>query len=162
MTIALELLRRFWPYLVAFVVGFSAAWGFQGMRLDNAKKDLLVLETSVKTLGDQAKIDKERVEQERDANLVKVETYEKSLPDVRSNAVAAYKLRYPNTCRSGVSKPTTRKQVDDGTTKEPVAPGSAESATFITESTFIEDSADDANKLAAWQAWAILNDIPVK
>ena len=162
MTIALELLRRFWPYLVAFTVGFSMAWGVQGWRLDSAKKDILVLETSVKTLGEQAKIEKERVEQERDANLVKVETYEKSLPDVRSNAVAAYKLRYPNTCRSGVSQPTARKQVDDGTSKEPMAPGSTESSTFITESTFIEDSADDANKLAAWQAWAILNDIPVK
>lgn len=162
MTIALELLRRFWPYLVAFTVGFSMAWGVQGWRLDSTKKDLLVLETSVKTLGEQAKIEKEKIEQERDANLVKVETYEKSLPDVRSNAVAAYKLRYPNTCRSGVSQPTARKQVDDGTTKEPVAPGSAESSTFITESTFIEDSAEDANKLAAWQAWAILNDIPVK
>ena len=102
------------------------------MRLDNAKKDLLVLETSVKTLGDQAKIDKERVEQERDANLVKVETYEKSLPDVRSNAVATYKLRYPNTCRSSLPKLSPGKQVDERTSKEPVAPGSTESSTFIT------------------------------
>ena len=150
MTIALELLRRFWPYIVAFGIGFSAAWGFQGLRLDNAKKDLLILETSVKTLGEQAKIEKEKVEQERDANLVKVETYEKELPTVRSNAVAAYKLRYPNTCSSGVPSPSPSKQVDEGTSKEPVVTG------------FIEDSADDANKLAAWQAWAILNDIPTK
>lgn len=44
MTIALELLRRFWPYIVAFAVGFSmawgVAWGIQGLRLSSAKQEL--------------------------------------------------------------------------------------------------------------------------
>ena len=154
MTIVLELLRRFWPYIVAFTVGFSMAWGvawkIQGIRLDSAKNDLISLETSIKVATEQAKIEKEKVEQERDANLVKVETYEKSLPAVRSNAVAAYKLRYPNVCRSSLPKPAPGKQVDERASPEPVATG------------FIEDSADDTNKLAAWQAWAELNGIPTK
>lgn len=39
MQIALSLLGRFWPYLVAGAVGFSAAWSLQGIRLDNAKAE---------------------------------------------------------------------------------------------------------------------------
>ena len=43
MTIALELLRRFWPYIVAFAIGFSMAWGIawkiQGVRLDRAQNE---------------------------------------------------------------------------------------------------------------------------
>ena len=147
MTIFLELLRRFWPYIIAFGIGFSAAWGaawkIQGLRLDSAKNDLTLLETSIKVATEEAKIEKEKVEQERDANLVKVETYEKSLPSIRSNAVAAYKLRYPNVCSSSVPRLTSGKQVDEGASKESVATG------------FIEDCSDDANKLAAWQAWRL-------
>lgn len=39
MTIALELLRRFWPYLVAGAIGFIAAWGLQGLRLTASEQD---------------------------------------------------------------------------------------------------------------------------
>lgn len=43
MTIALELLRRFWPYLVvaafAGALSFSAAWNIQGMRLTAAEQE---------------------------------------------------------------------------------------------------------------------------
>lgn len=38
MLVALELLKRFWPYIVAAVGGFIVAWGIQGLRLTAAEQ----------------------------------------------------------------------------------------------------------------------------
>lgn len=111
--------------LGAFLFGLSSggsfAWWVQGVKLESARNDLLVLQTSVKTLGEQAKIDKEKIELAQSKNLMKVKEYEESLPAVRSDAVAAYRLRYPSTRGCGVPKPSSSKQVDERATEEPLA-----------------------------------------
>lgn len=106
----------------------------------------------VKTLGEAAQAEKDRIQAAHDENLKKVtETYEKQIPAIRNGAVAAYKLRYPNSSCSSVSGVPASQQVDDGAV-----------AKCVPDAAFIEAAAEDSLKLDAWQSWAILNQIPVK
>ena len=119
---------------------------------------------SVVAIGEAAKREVEKKEQEGKENLAKVRgEYENKIETIRSNAVANYAARRPATrpasvreqpaSGSSVSGSGSGLRLDDGTGKECVA---------APDAAFIEDAADDAAKLSAWQEYARLNGIEVK
>lgn len=105
----------------------------------------------VEALGKKAAADKVKIEAERDANLEKVKRYEKNLPAVRADAVAAYRLRFGAAGSCPVSGASPGLKLDDVSGKK-----------LLATDGFIQDCADDAAKLTAWREWATLNRIPVK
>jgi len=119
------------------------------------KTEYLQYASGVTAVAKQAIDDKERTEQERDANLKKVKEHEAELPSIRAGAVAAYIAahRMPNKPGQGAMPGITQgKQANDGAGKESVSDLSG----------FIEDAADDADKIDQWQEWAIRNKIPLE
>lgn len=144
MTIALELLRRFWPYLVAFAVGFSMAWGvawkIQGIRLSSAKQELTEYKFEQQRIVQQS-IDLMNKKRQEAANdfLQKEASLQKDIEagEVFKRCVAAGKcgrVRIVNTCSPGISLP-------------PVAGGNATSPDAIsviagaTENPVVDDCA---------------------
>ena len=125
--------------------------GLLGMtHLYQSERDArMKFEGAVVALGEQAKVTKERIETEQAVAFETIRSnYEKNLPAVRNDAVAAFRLRYPSSCGGRVSSPALGQSVDDGASKEQLD--------------VIANCGDDANKLEAWQSWATLNHIPVK
>lgn len=118
----------------------------------STKAEYLTYAGGVTAVAKQAIADKERVESERDANLTKVKEHEANLPTVRAGAVAAYLRMHPSTSCSAMPGITQGKQANDGASKESVSDLSI----------FIEDAADDADKIVQWQEWAMRNKIPVE
>lgn len=86
---------------------------------------------------------------EENLNQVR-QDYEAKLPVIRRDAVAAYKLRYPNADSCPVPGNGTGQPVDDGAGKECMA----------TE--FIADAADTEAKLASFQDYCKRNNCPIK
>jgi hypothetical protein len=116
------------------------------------RDELVAFQAGVAAIGEQAKKDKEALEKKHAETLASLRTdYENQIPAIRSGAVVAYKLRYPNSGSCGVSGTSAGVQVDDGTGKEPVVADA-----------FIQDCGDDAHKLGAFQAYCIRNNCPVK
>lgn len=111
----------------------------------------------VVAVAERALEDKAKVEAERDANLQKVKDHEKNLPAIRDGAVAAFlasrRVLRPSAGGSPAAGSAEGQQANDGAGKEFV-PGDI--------SNFIEDAADDADKIAQWQEWAIRNNIPLE
>lgn len=131
--------------LIAGNVFFFHLW-------QSTKDEYLAYAGGVTAVAKQAIADKERVESERDANLTKVKEHEANLPTVRAGAVAAYLRMHPSASCSSMPGITQGKQANDGAGKESVSDLSI----------FIEDAADDADKIASWQEWAMRNKIPVE
>lgn len=112
MTIALELLRRFWPYIVAFAVGFSmawgVAWGIQGLRLSSAKQEFTDYKLEQQRIVQQS-IDLMQKKRQEAANdyQAKQKQLEVSIRDgeVFRRCVAAGRcgVRVVNTCSPGIS-----------------------------------------------------------
>lgn len=106
----------------------------------------------VRQLGEEARIEKKRIEHERDLTLEKVRQYEKDLPAIRANAVAAYKrMRDTNPGLRPLPGASPSLTLDDGAQQE-----------CLLDTVFIYDAAEDVARLSAWQEWAELNKIPVK
>lgn len=117
----------------------------------STKDDYLTYAGGVTAVAKQAIADKERIESERDENLKKVKEHETNLPAVRAGAVAAYLRMHPSASCSAMPGITQGKQANDGAGKE-----------CVPDAAFVEDAADDADKIASWQEWAIRNHIPVE
>lgn len=122
----------------------------------NKVEEFIAFQAQVAAIGKAAEAEARSREAEQNANLVRIkETYEKDLIEVRAAALAnyltAHRVPRPNPSGSQMPGITFGKPANDGTPQECVPPES-----------FVQDSADDANKLLEWQDWARLNKIPLE
>ena len=138
-----------WKLIVITVLLAGNAFFFHLWQ--STKDEYLTYAGGVTAVAKQAVADKERVESERDENLQKVKEHETNLPAVRAGAVAAYLRMHPSTSCSAMPGITNGKQTNDGAGKE-----------CVPDTDFVEDAADDADKIAQWQEWAVRNHIPVE
>ena len=146
------MIPTFWlkaaPWIIAGLMALAAA--LAGKMYLSERDEFTAFRSEVKTLGEIAEREKQAIESERDANLEKVKDYERNLPNVISDAVAAYRLRYSNTNRCTLPGSAASVKVDDGASKESM------------DAEFIQACADDAAKLETWREWARLNKIPIE
>ena len=168
--ITVALLKKVWPYLVAFAIGAillgGAAWKIQGLRVTAAEQkttrvqqafDKFALDTYNTGLKAEAK--KQEDEQKAKDNLKKVQAdHEKQIPTIRARAVANYLAahRLPDDPGSSTGSGSVRQdgagiRMDAGTSKE-----------CLDDQGFIEDAAEDAAKVEAWRAYCTLNNCPVE
>ena len=168
--IAVALLKKTWPYLVAFALGAilfgGVAWKIQGLRVTAAEQkttrvqqdfDKFALDTYNTGLKAEAK--KQEDEQKARDNLKKVQAdHEKQLPTIRARAVASYLAahRLPDDSGTSAGSGSVRQdgagiRMDAGTSKE-----------CLDDQGFIEDAAEDAAKVEAWRAYCTLNNCPVE
>lgn len=125
-----------------------------------SKEDFATYKTEVRVLGEQA----ERKVKEVEANQQKVledvtNEWNKKLPKVREDAVAAYKRRYPNL---GLRLPTEGGCSLPGTTNVPQGTNGTGEEQVVVGSGFIQDSAQDALKIEMIRKWVRENNIPVR
>ena len=112
---------------------------------------------ATKVIGEQAAETKAKDEAEQLKNLEKVKVdNEKRLPQIRANAITNYLARLQHDTSNDSSSGAVQGdgpglRVDDGSGKE-----------CVPDRRFIEDAADDATKVKAWQAYCQLNKCPVK
>lgn len=146
--------------LAAFLAGGTAAWKFQGMRLETVQAKFDGFVASTKAQGEAAQ--KRSVAKEAEHNRITKEIKDaipKQLAAARSNAVRNYAARLPKYPGGGaVSCPAVGASGIDAASKEPVAAGWS----GATAPTFIEDCAQDAATIGQWQAWASKQEIPVR
>lgn len=132
--------------LLALVTLFYNLWR-------SAHDDLIAFKSGVAAVAAAQEAENARMLRVQLANLnvLKVD-YESKLPQVRSDAVANYLRRLPKPATSGSQVPGTSPGVrlDDGAGKE---------CGF--DSALVQDAADDAQKLTAWQRYGQMNHLPV-
>lgn len=168
--ITVALLKKVWPCLVAFAIGAillgGAAWKIQGLRVTAAEQkttrvqqafDKFALDTYNTGLKAEAK--KQEDEQKAKDNLKKVQAdHEKQIPTIRARAVANYLAAHSMPDDSGTStgSGSVREngagiRLDDATSKK-----------CVPDEVFIENCAEDADKVEAWRAYCTLNNCPVE
>jgi len=154
--------------ILAFGVatGGSAAWWIQGLRITAEQQkttrvqqafDKFALDTYNTGLKAEAK--KQEDEQKARDNLKKVkDDHEKQIPTIRARAVANYLAahRVPNNDGESAGSGSVREDgaginLDDGIGKE-----------CVLDQGFIEDAAEDAEKVEAWRAYCTLNNCPIE
>ena len=146
------------------MAGGSAAWWIQGLKVTAAEQkttrvqqdfDKFALDTYNTGLKAEAK--KQEDEQKARDNLKKVQAdHEKQIPTIRARAVANYLARVRNgaSANSGggaVQGNGAGIRMDAGTSKE-----------CLDDQGFIEDAAEDAEKVEAWRAYCTLNQCPIE
>lgn len=136
------------PWIIAGVMALASAMA--GKMYLSERDEFTAFRAEVKTLGESAEREKIAIESERKANLEKVKEYERNIPAIRSAAIAAYRLRYPNAICSTMPVTASGLKMDDGTGQKSM------------DDSFIADCGDDAAKLEAWRAWGRLNSIPIE
>jgi len=130
----------------------------------DTRDDLLIEKANFTTfvarvdeLGKDAEDKKVKDEAEQTKNLEKVKAdYEKQIPAIRARAVTNYLARVQhdaaeNPGSGAVQGDGPGLRLDDGTSKE-----------CRLDEEFIQDAAEDADKLGAWQEYCRLNNCPVK
>lgn len=157
---------KFWPYiviaaLVAALVGMGHL--YLGKRDELAaqvtKYNYFVGATAV--IGKQAEETKKADEAKHEQNLQQVkENHENQIDQVRTDAVANYIAAHPVRVRNVASTSSGSGSVrgdgsglklDDGTSKE-----------CIPDQAFIQDAAEDAEKVGAWIEYCQRNNCPVR
>lgn len=136
-------------------IGFSGAWTVQGWRLDSAKAEHNVFVAKSEALGDQAKAEKLKKEQEHEKVLADVsKSWQGSLNSAVNGAVANYRMRHPNASCCSLS----------GTPEYPKAPNRTGQESVVTSpgDGFIQDCAADAAKIESFQTWVRGIGFPVK
>ena len=136
------------PWIIAAAMALAAAMAGKMYLAERDK--FTAFRAEVKTLGEVAEREKVAIETERKANLEKVKEYERNIPAIRSAAVSAYRLRYPNASCSSLPVTSASLQMDDGTGQKSM------------DDSFVADCGDDAAKLEAWREWGRLNGVPVE
>lgn len=147
-----------WIALGAFAFGAvtagGMAWKIQGWRLDKVKAEYASFVAQTKTLGDAAKAAAKATEESHARTTKEIKNaIPKQIAAARSAAVRNYIASLPvSPGGSGLSASARGTSGIDEPAKEPIPcrPG------------FIEDSAEDAAALMAWQAWARGIGFPVK
>ena len=148
-----------WGAVAALVVGAAAggwgAWNVQGLRLKAAEAKYDTFVAGVKTAGELAEQAAKQKEVQY-ANTVKEinNGWAKNINRARSEAVRNYIATrgVPDGSASGSQVPSTavRAESTDGAGKE-----------CLPDTRLIEDAAEDALKIRAWQDWAVRNELPV-
>lgn len=137
------------PWLACFVLALMVAFVAHAYMAE--RDEFTAYRAVVEALGKKAAEDKIKTEELYKQTLEKVKQHEKDIPAIRSAAVAAYKLRFPDAGRCSLPGASFGVQPHDGTRQESMA-----------SDQFIQDCGDDADKVEAWRAWAILNGIKIK
>ena len=116
------------------------------------RDELTKYKATVIQMGEDAKAAVLLKEKEGQDNLTQLKAdHEKDIPAIAANAVAAYKLRYPAN-RCAVPSNGSGLKLDDGKKQEliPVGPE------------FIQECANDSNKVGAFIEYCSLNHCPVE
>lgn len=142
-------------FVAGVVTGGGAAWKVQGWRLDAVKAEFKGFVDTTRALGKAAATEKKRIE---DAHIKTTKEIKDAIPKqiaaARSHAVRNYIARLPvSASGSGVSSTAHSAGGINAPRKEPVAACRPE---------FIEDAAQDAATLTAWQDWARQIGFPVR
>lgn len=136
-------------------IGFGGAWTVQGWRLDSAKAAHEVFVAKVEAMGEQAKAEKLKKEQEHEKVLTDVsKAWQGSLDAAVTGAVARYRLRNPSSGGCSLPGTTEHSSAPDGASKEPVVTRPSDG--------FIQDCAADAAKIESFQSWVRGIGFPVK
>ena len=139
------------PWGIAAVMAIAAA---ACLHLYQSERDAFVAyraEVTAVGKAQEAQIKKEK--EQAEANLQQVrKDYEDRVPDIRRDAVAAYRLRNPQSRSCPMPGDGTSQPVDDGTKQELVS----------VDADFIQECATDAAKLGAFQDYCKRNNCPVK
>ena len=137
------------PWGIAALMAIAAA---TCLHLYQSERDSFVAyRAEVTAIGkaQEAQIEKERQQAEENLKQGR-QDYENKIPVIRRDAVASYRMRYPQSSRCEMPGNAAGQQVDDGTAAKCVA------------DEFIADAADDAAKVTAWQDWCKRNNCPVE
>lgn len=146
--------------------GGSAAWWIQGLKVTAAEQkttrvqqafDKFALDTY--NTGLKAETKKQEDEQKARDNLKKVQAdHEKQIPTIRARAVANYLAAHgmPDDTGASTGSGAMREdsagiRLDDGAGKE-----------CVLDQGFVEDAAEDAEKVEAWRTYCTLNNCPVE
>lgn len=143
-----------WKLIVIGVL--VAATGLMTNLYVGKRDELIAFTAQVKQAGEAQKVETQKREvQFKETLKVIKDQYENTIPEIRANAVtnylAAHSVRNPSPRSRLVPKTSSSVQVDDSAKLECVPDGA-----------FIENAAEDALKLEAWQDWAKLNGVPVE
>jgi len=143
-----------WKLIVIGVL--VAATGLMTNLYVGKRDELIAFTAQVKQAGEAQKVETQKREvQFKETLKVIKDQYENTIPEIRANAVtnylAAHSVRNPSPRSRPVPKTSSSVQVDDSAKLECVPDGA-----------FIENAAEDALKLEAWQDWAKLNGVPVE
>ena len=154
----MRLLIANWKYvliaaLTATTLMFYNLW--QG-----TKEDFATYKTEVRVLGEEAERKAKEIEDHQQKVLEAVTSdWNKKLPKVREDAVAAYKRRYPNI---GLRLPNAGSSQVPGTSCIPQRTDGTSEEQLVVGTGFIRDSAEDALKIEMIRKWVRENNIPVK
>jgi len=154
----MRLLIANWKYvliaaLTATTLMFYNLW--QG-----TKEDFTTYKTEVNVLAEQAERKAKEIEDHQQKVLEDVTNeWNKKLPKVREDAVAAYKRRYPNL---GLRLPNAGSSQMPGTPCIPQGANGTSEEQVVVGTGFIRDSAEDALKIETVRKWVRENNIPVK
>ena len=136
-------------------IGFSGAWTVQGWRLDAAKAAHEVFVAKVEALGEQAKADKLKKEQEHEKVLMDVsKAWQGSLDAAVSGAVKRYRVRNPSPGGGPLPSIAGNPQAPDGSVTNSVA--------CAPDEAFIKECAAGAVMIDSYQTWARGIGFPVK
>lgn len=132
---------------VAVIGLLSIALKVQSSRLEATKAGYAMFVAKVEVLGEQAKADKLKKEQEHEKVLTDVsKAWQGSLDAAVTGAVARFRVRNPNPGGSPLPSITGDPPAPDATGQEPVAARPSDG--------FIQDCAADAAKIESFQFWA--------
>lgn len=125
-----------------------------------SKEGFTTYQTEVRVLGEEAERKAKEVEAHHQKVLEDVSNaWNKQLPAIRQNAVAAYKRRYPNI---GLRLPNAGSGKLPGDTNVPQGTNGTSEEQVVVGTGFIRDSAEDALKIEMIRKWVRENNIPVK
>lgn len=139
------------PWGIAALMAIAAA---TCLHLYQSERDAFVAyRAEVTAIGkaQEAQIKKEK--EQAEANLQQVrKDYEDRVPDIRRDAVAAYRMRNPQSRSCPMPGGGTSQPVDDGAKQELVS----------VDADFIQECATDTAKLGAFQDYCKRNNCPIK
>lgn len=147
-----------WKYVVIGVLLASNAlfWNLW----QSKSEELAIFRAEVNVLAEQAERKAKEIEDHQQKVLEDVTNeWNKKLPKVREDAVAAYKRRYPNL---GLRLPNAGSSQMPGTSCVPEGTNGASEEQVVVGTGFIRDSAEDALKIEMVRKWVRENNIPVK
>lgn len=147
-----------WKYVVIGVLLASNAlfWNLW----QSKSEELAIFRAEVNVLAEQAERKAKEIEDHQQKVLEDVTNeWNKKLPKVREDAVAAYKRRYPNL---GLRLPNAGSSQMPGTPCIPQGANGASEEQVVIGTGFIRDSAEDALKIEMIRKWVRENNIPVK
>lgn len=132
--------------LIAGVCIFAELW-------DSARSDLIEYKASIAQMATDVEAENAKAARVHLQNLeILRKDYEINVPEIRRGAVTAYLARLHAVAgTSGVSGTGPGIKLDDGAVSQ-----------CVPDEQFIQDAAEDATKIAAWQQYGKLNHIPVK